>query len=318
MSIEKEATMFKYIGGKGRMVGVLSRLIPKTCTIYAEPYCGSAALALNCGNFSEKLLNDLNPNISNFHKMAVNPETRGELLRQLQQTRYSKSAFDMAKARCELHGAKRKDYIQWAVDTYILVNQSFNGDARNWVYGNAEAYQRKLTDPLGLPLAFKSMQGQAFRVYNENAIELMKQQQLLSNPKAFIFLDPPYLEGLRSDAKLYMTDMPDVRDHINLLKAIRTAKAKILLSGYWSGKDDGTDLYDYYLLPYGWHRHLLGEYTKGCEVGDTKSKGAEWLWSNYELAKEAPSGLAFLKSYCDDKKSPCLQEWLALQSPNQK
>ena len=152
------------------------------------------------------------------------------------------------------------------------------------------------------------MEGQNFRVYNTNAVNCLEQERLLQNSDAFIFLDPPYLEELRSDSKLYQVDMPDVRDHINLLKVIRDAKAKIVLSGYWSGRDDGTDLYDYYLLPYGWHRHLLGEYTKGCETGFEKSKGAEWIWTNYDLSKEAPEALAFLKSYCDDENSPCLCE----------
>ena len=79
-------------------------------------------------------------------------------------------------------------------------------------------------------------------------------------------------------------------------------KAKIVLSGYWSGRDDGSDLYDWYLIPHGWHRHLVGEYTKSCEVGESKSKGAEWIWCNYDLEKEAPVAIGFLESYCDDKK----------------
>ena len=144
------------------------------------------------------------------------------------------------------------------------------------------------------------------------------QEGLLENPSAWIYLDPPYLESLRSDSKLYACDMPDVEDHIDLLKAIRNAKAKIVLSGYWSGRDDGSDLYDYYLLPYGWHRHLLGEFSKGCEKGDSKSKGAEWIWTNYDLVKEAPKGLEYLESYCDERKSPCLTEWLALQCTDKK
>lgn len=301
MSMEATLYILKYIGGKGRMAGVLSRLIPSTCKIYAEMYCGSAALAINSRKFDLKILNDFNPHIANFWRITTTPETRAVLLKQLQNTSYSWALFQAAKKRCEAYGAKQSDPIQWAVDTYILVNQSFNADVRTWVYKDDVAYRKKLVDTLGIPLAFKSLAGQKFQVCNMDAVTCMKENQLLQNPEAFIYLDPPYLEGLRCDGKLYQVDMPDVRDHINLLKAIRQAKAKIILSGYWSGHDDGSDLYDYYLIPHGWHRHLLGEYVKGCDVSEDKSMGIEWIWCNYNLEKEAPGAIGFLKSYCAEK-----------------
>lgn len=298
-----EATLYllKYIGGKGRMAGVLSRLIPKTCKIYAEMYCGSAALALNSGRFDLKILNDFNPHIANFWRIATTPETRGKLLERLQSTSYSWSLFQEAKKRREAYGAKQSDPIQWAVDTYILINQSFNADDRTWSGWNDTVYKKRLSNPLEVPFVFKSLAGQTFQVYNMDAVACMKENQLLENPEVFIYLDPPYLEGLRCDGKLYQVDMPDVRDHINLLKAIRQAKAKIVLSGYWSNRDDGTDLYDWYLVPHGWHRHLLGEYVKGCDVGEDKSKGMEWIWCNYDLGKEAPGAIGFLDRYCAEK-----------------
>ena len=302
MSMETILHLLTYIGGKGRMAGVLSRLIPSTCTVYAEMFCGSAALALNSRKFDIKILNDFNPHIANFWRIATAQETQGQLMERLQHTSYSWSLFQEAKERCDRYGAKRSDLIQWAVDTYTINNQSFNGGGHTWVYNDGAAYAKKLTGPLGLPLAFKSLSGQNFKVFNADAVTCMRENQLLENPEVFIYLDPPYLEGLRSDGRLYQVDMPDVRDHINLLRAIRQAKAKIVLSGYWSGRDDGSDLYDWYLIPYGWHRHLLGEYIKSCDMSKGKSKGAEWIWCNYNLGKEAPGAIGFLQSYCDDKK----------------
>lgn len=316
MSMEASVQIFSYVGSKARMAGVLSHLIPEHCTTYAELYCGSGALALNSRKFEVKILNDLNPHMANFWRVATDPNTREELLNKLQATQYSWSEFQAAKQRQWEHGSKQADKIQWAVDTFVLNRQSFNGAGSDWVYKDREQYSNLLTNPLRLPLAFKMLDGQVFRVYNDNALEVMDKENLLDNPHAFLFLDPPYLEGLRSDGKLYQFDLPSVPDHIRLLKKIRDAQAKIILSGYWSGRER-TDLYDYYLLPHGWHRHLLGEYAKGCEVAEEKSTGAEWIWSNYDLKKEAPGGIAFLKSYCDEKKSPCLMEWLALQSSNQ-
>lgn len=149
MSMEATLHVLKYIGGKGRMAGVLSRLIPSTCKVYAEMYCGSAALALNSGKFDVKILNDFNPHIANFWKVATAPETQGLLLERLQQTCYSWSLFQAAKERHEAYGAKQSDPIQWAADTYIIINQSFNADGRAWVYNDGTAYTKKMTGPLG-------------------------------------------------------------------------------------------------------------------------------------------------------------------------
>ncbi len=309
--------LLKYIGSKLRMVDVLCKLIPDHCTTYAELYCGSAALALNSRNFKVKILNDYDPHIANFWKVATNPATSQELLTRLQRTRYSWSDFQEAHERKEAHGAKQPDKVQWAIDAFLLNHQSFNATGENWIYRDRTSYEKRLTETTGIPLVFRRLQEQAFRVYNDNALVVMDKEDLLHNSHAFLFLDPPYLEGLRSDGKLYYEDMSDLCQHIVLLRKIRDAQAKIVLSGYFSGKDDGTDLYDYYLLPYGWHRHLLGEYSKGCEVGEKKSVGVEWVWCNYDLETEAPGGIPFLKSYCDEEKSPCLMEWLALQSHNQ-
>lgn len=306
-----------YIGSKARMAIELASLIPKSCTVYAEPFAGSAALALNSRDFEEVLINDYNAHIANFWSVALNPETRDVLSEEIQKTEYSKTLFEEAKARKERFGANRTDKIAWAVDTFLLNQQSFNGDSRSWTNRDRERYRSKLKK---IPFMFNLLKTQKYRVYNMDAIEFMEQENLLENENAFIFLDPPYLEGLRSDAKLYEVDMPDVRDHIKLLKKIRNSRANIILSGYWSGRDDGTDLYDYYLLPCGWHRHLLGAYTKGCEfggsstvgntVGTAKSQGLEYLWTNYDLMKEAPEAVCRLKSYCDDKKSSKIRKWL--------
>lgn len=294
--------VFNYIGSKRRMAGALSSMIPSSCKVYAEPYCGGAALALNSREFDVKVLNDFNPHIANFWRVATDPATSDDLLKALRQTKHSQSLFMSAKDRRDTYGSNREDKLQWAVDSYILYRQSYSGKGEYWSYDSKDSYESHLTKPEGLALAFRKLQGQPFRVHNTDALDCLEREGLLDNPEAFIFLDPPYMEGLRCKGKLYQCDMPDTHDHIDLLKAIQHAKAKIVLSGYWSGRDDGTDLYDYYLIPHGWHRHLLGEYRKGCSTSEDTEKGAEWVWTNYDLRKEAPGAL--LRSYCDERNSP--------------
>lgn len=196
--------LLKYIGSKLRMVDVLCKLIPDHCTTYAELYCGSAALALNSRNFKVKILNDYDPHIANFWKVATNPATSQELLTRLQRTRYSWSDFQEAHERKEAHGAKQPDKVQWAIDAFLLNHQSFNATGENWIYRDRTSYEKRLTETTGIPLVFRRLQEQAFRVYNDNALVVMDKEDLLHNSHAFLFLDPPYLEGLRSDGNYTM------------------------------------------------------------------------------------------------------------------
>lgn len=311
--------VLKYIGSKRRMAGTLASMIPADCTTYVEAYCGSAALALNSRNFSRKVLNDYNPHMANFWRVASSAKLSPKLLEGIRATTYSKALFEEAKSRRESYGANREDIVKWAVDTYVLNWQSFNALGDNWRYLDPSAYRNHPKNDLELRIALTTLCKQNIEVYSKDAVELLKEIVNLYDDKTFIFLDPPYLEGLRSKGKLYQTDMPGACDHIKLLKAIQNVKAKIVLSGYWSGNDDGTDLYDYYLLPHGWHRHLLGEYSKSCESGtEEKSAGEEWVWCNYDLLKEAKGSVVLLKSYEDEKKSPRLLQWLAVQSTSQR
>lgn len=313
--------MLKYIGSKRRMAGILAALIPPDCTTYVEPFIGSAALALNCGRKFERMVwNDLNAHMANFWRVATDPVLGPQLLEMLKQTRYSRTLFEQAKQRREDFGANRKDLVAWAVDTYVLNWMSFNALGDYWREGDPNTYMEHITSRLGLQLALEITWRQNVEVHNENAMDLLEESGVLSDDSTFIYLDPPYLEGLRCNGKLYQTDMPDICDHIDLLRQIKTAKAKILLSGYWSGRDDGTDLYDAYLLPCGWHRHCLGGYSKSCQSGtDEKAVGLEWVWTNYEI--KGPMLVALMGKNVvlnAEQKSPCIREWLALQSHSPK
>lgn len=315
-----DATLvLKYIGSKRRMASTLDKFIDADCTTLVEPFAGSAALTVYCsfGNkrFERMVLNELNSDIANFWRVASDPVLGVQLLEALKQTRYSRTLFEQAKQRREDFGGNRSDLVAWAVDTYILNHQSFNALGDYWHEGDPVAYMNHITQKPYLPLTLKYLQERPIEVYNENALTLLEESGVLDDEKAFIYLDPPYMEGLRCNGKLYQTDMPGVCDHIDLLNLIKTAKAKILLSGYWSGRDDGTDLYDAYLLPHGWHRHCLGGFTKSCQSGtEHKDTGTEYLWTSFAVEEAMQNALrAEGVNVNAEQKSPCLMRWLAVQ-----
>ena len=58
-----------------------------------------------------------------------------------------------------------------------------------------------------------------------------------------------------------------------------------MLCGYKA--DSGPDLYDTYLLPYGWHCYKLTEIVKACQSTKEKDMAQEFIWVNYELPETA-------------------------------
>lgn len=80
-----------------------------------------------------------------------------------------------------------------------------------------------------------------------------------------------------------------------MLKTMRSARCKIMLCGYKTEK--GVDLYDKYLLPYGWKCYKLADIVKACQVTKAKKDIAqEFIWVNYELPTSAKYVIS-LKEY---------------------
>lgn len=68
---------------------------------------------------------------------------------------------------------------------------------------------------------------------------------------------------------------------IKLLNTIKDSQNKIILCGYRD--KNGTDLYDEYLLPYGWKHYKIAELVKSCQFKEKKDVAEEWVWTNYPL-----------------------------------
>ena len=99
-------------------------------------------------------------------------------------------------------------------------------------------------------------------------------------------MDPPYRQELRGkNAKnVYRYEMPDTLQR-QMLRLLEDVKCKVLLCGYRS--ETGLDLYDEYLIPYGWKCYKLKDVPKLSQNKKIKDKGHEFVWCNYEL----PSGV---------------------------
>lgn len=182
--------------------------------------------------------------------------------------------------------------MERAVLTYIMISQSFNA-ARNSFskggYAGTELYHQDMLD--NLPKVYGRLE--KMKIYNVDALDLLS--CYVNHEEVFAFLDPPYRHDLRGKNadKAYHCELSEIQQ-VQLLKLIRDAEAKIMLCGYKAEK--GIDLYDQFLLPYGWKCYKLMEVPKSAQLKSKRDVGQEFIWCNYELPPGAGEYIS-LKEY---------------------
>lgn len=272
---------YRWYGGKNRCTHEISFLIPEH-TAYYEPFMGSGAVLLNHARSQLEVLNDLDADLVHFMKTLADREKGKVLVERLCKLYYGKTDFEEAKA-CKKRKYRGMDEVDKAVSIFTLITQSFNNTRvsfANKAYEDTRVYREDIQ--FHIPKVYERLEN--VHVKNMNGIDLLA--RIADNENAFAFVDPPYrkeLRGVGAD-KVYASELPHC-EQIRLLKTIRGAKCKIMLCGYRSEK--GIDLYDRYLLPYGWRCYKLVELVKASQTIEHKDMGHEFIWVNYELPPSA-------------------------------
>ena len=273
---------YRWYGGKIRMAHTISFLIPKH-TAYYEPFMGSAAVLLNHPISKLEVINDLDQDLVHFMTTLADKKKGKLLIEKLNEIWYDRWVFDEAK----LH--KRNNFnglneIDKAVQIYVLITQSFNCTRKAFsktAYKDTYAYRRDIQ--FYLTKVHERLKN--VRIRNMNGIDLLG--KIAENSNAFAFVDPPYRKELRAVGadKAYECELPH-NEQIRLLETIQNAKCNIMLCGYRS--KSGIDLYDKYLLPYGWKCYKLAEVVKLCQrQKGHRDMAEEFIWVNYELPYHA-------------------------------
>lgn len=271
MSITK---YFSWFGGKYRCVFELLTLIPYECSAWYELCCGSGVVTLNKAQSNLEVVNDLDREIYNLFHIMADREKGKILLDRLLKLDYSRSEFVRAK-RAQQNNFKNVDEFRMAEMSYVLITQSFNATRQTWRKGTSQReYTRMLQN--NLPEVYKRLQG--VKVLNMDCVDILK--KIKENKNACILLDVPYRQELRGAKWVYRCEMPESKQ-LQLLDVIKDSRNKIILCGY--REDNGQDLYDRYLLPYGWKHYKIAELVKACQFKEVKDIGEEWVWVNYKL-----------------------------------
>lgn len=283
---------FTWYGGKLRFIQWLQFLIPSH-TIWCEPFMGSAAFTLNHSRSEREIINDFDSDLVCLMRTLKNQQNYREFIKSLLTLEYSEKVFQTAKdyKKNKYYGLTDVERALWE---YVLISQSFNSSRKSFSRGNT-TFNYHMDILHNLPKVHDRLQNVEIR--QGDAITLI--ENLKDYENTFMYLDPPYLAETRAKGarNVYGKEMSDP-EQIRLLNTIQQAKCKIMLSGYKS------ELYDRYLLPYGFKRYKLCDIVKSCQYvkNGKKDIAEEFIWVNYQLPDTAKY-LISLKEYdfCQEK-----------------
>lgn len=214
-------TPISYYGGKQKMVSKILPLI-QPHTLYAEPFCGGAAVFFAKDPSQVEIINDTNKELINFYRVVQNDFV--SLEKEVRITLHSRTSHRDASVIYNSPHLFNDVKRAWAV--WALATQSFSSIIDgSWGYDiSANQTTRKIhrakmnfTEELAIRL-------QNVQIECTDALRIIDSRD---NPNAFFYIDPPYYN---SDCGHY--DGYSLDDFENLLKLISKIKGRFLMSSY--------------------------------------------------------------------------------------
>lgn len=259
-------TPLSYYGGKQRLLSKILPLIPDH-HLYAEPFCGGAAVFFGKKPSNVEVLNDTNKELINFYQVAQNHFT--ELERMIRVTLHSRRLHKDAQVVYEhphLFSEIKRAWAVWALCTQSFASQLNGG------FG----YERK-TNTIAIKIHNKRL------AFTEEIAERLQQVQLeytdavyliqsRDMEEAFFYCDPPYFN---SDCGHY--GGYTIEHFERLLQTLAAIKGKFLLSSYPS------DMLTNYTKTQGWYTKT---YETSIAINGKRrkvKKKTEVLTANYPI-----------------------------------
>lgn len=236
---------------------------------YCEPFCGGGSVFLNKSPSKEEAISDLDKGIISIFKALRDEPT--EFMSRIKRCKYQESTFKKAQKRIE---KGFKDYINQAVSEYIVRRMSRGGLKQNFAWskrkrggqpGDLNAWETMIEQ---LPLIAERLKDVS--ILNESFEDVFK---VWDEDNSLIYLDPPYLPSTRSEGSqsIYEFELT-VDDHVNLLNMIKSARGKVIISGYSS------PLYRTHLKEWNCKKRDVANHSG---QGKSKQRRIECIWMNY-------------------------------------
>lgn len=251
-----------YFGGKTQLAARIAAMLPPH-EHYVEPFAGSLAVLLAKKPSRMETVNDLDGDLMAFWRVLR--EQPGELARVCALTPHSRAEAIAARELVD-------DDVEQARRIWVRITQARTGTLRKtgWRYyinpaGSGAAM------PEYLEAYVDRMATAAERLHHVSlecrpAIELVRAYGAF--PECCLYVDPPYLGSTRH--RNYQTEMTSPAEHTELLDALCSARASVVLSGYTNA------LYNTALA--GWHRIEIATISGHAKPGNYER--TEVIWSN--------------------------------------
>lgn len=259
-------TPITYYGGKQKLMPVILPLIPEH-NLYAEPFCGGAAIFFGKEPSNVEVINDTNSELINFYKVAQNRFV--ELNQMVNITLHSRRLH--ADAKVVYDNPHLFDEVKRAWAVWVLSSQGFAG-ALDGTFGYDKAKDtttKKITNKRNAFTEEIAIRLQHVNIECADAVYIIQSRD---TPDSFFYVDPPYYNSNCGHYDGYTID-----DFERLLKTLSAIKGKFLLSSYPS------DVLSSYSNANGWKTRV---YEQGVSVnaksGYLKKKW-EVLTSNYDI-----------------------------------
>lgn len=228
---------------------------------YVEPFCGSLAVLLAKPIEAMEVVNDIDGDLMTFWRVLR--DRTDELIQACQLTPHSRGEMEGAKDRTEV------DELERARRVWVRLTQGHIGTLRNtgWRFylnpnGGSSSFAKYM-------VAYKERLAPAAERLMHVSLECRPALEVIEAYGAIsenlLYVDPPYMTRTRNSLG-YRHEMGDVEAHVELLEALVSVRAAVVLSGY----DDS--MYDS-MLP-GWFKQSIRSRSQsGRET-------TEVIWSN--------------------------------------
>lgn len=259
-------TPITYYGGKQKLAPLIIELIPPH-TLYAEPFCGGAAVFFAKKPSPVELLNDMNGELINFYRIIKN--RFDELIVEINDTLHSRKLHRHAWAiysNPELFDPVKRAWAIW-----VLSSQGFSGKLDNvWGYDiKADSTSRKIYFNKTEFTEIYNRRLEKVQLENADALYIIRSRD---SKESFFYCDPPYFNSNMGHYKGYTK-----KNFEDLLQLLSTIQGKFLLSSYPS------KLLEEYTKKNNWFTQSFEQIVSVPAKQRSNKKKIEVLTGNYPL-----------------------------------
>lgn len=228
MATKAFSTPLRYPGGKGKFAHFVKQLFETNELLdghYVEPYAGGAGVALELlfQEYASRIhINDLDPAVYSFWQAAVHHTE--ELCRLIHDTPVTIDVWHQQRA--VLANIEKHSLLEVALATFFLNRTNRSGILKAGVIGGITQSGKWKLDvrynkiDLIRRIELIGRFQNRIKVYNLDAVELLKEVVPSLPEKALIYLDPPYyMKGAGLYRNFYTHD-----DHVQIAKALEDVK----------------------------------------------------------------------------------------------